>query len=381
MTRNNPLRELIELGQSPWFDNIHRRMLEQGELQRLVEEDGLRGVTSNPTIFQKAIGGSDAYDAAIADALAAAPELDAEGLFMHLALADIRAAADVLRPVWEQTDGADGFVSMEVSPELAWDTDRTIAQARELFARVDRPNVMIKVPATREGLPAIEALIADGISVNVTLLFSVQRYTEVVESWLEGLRRRREAGLPVNDVQSVASFFVSRVDNKADPILQAAGDAGARELLGSAAIANARAAYAHMQQWLGGPRWPELAAVGARPQRLLWASTGTKNPDYSDVLYVDRLVGRNTVTTLPPATWEAFRDHGAARPVLEDGDDGAATLAALARHGVEMDTITAELEREGVQAFVDSYRDLLGTLQRKAAQLGATPARGNAEGA
>lgn len=381
MTRNNPLKQLSELGQSPWFDNIHRRMLEQGELQHLVEADGLRGVTSNPTIFQKAIGGSDAYDSAIADALATQPGLDAEGLFMHLAVADIRAAADVLRPVWEQTDGADGFVSMEVSPELAWDTERTITQARELYGRIDRPNVMIKVPATREGLPAIETLIAEGISVNVTLLFSVQRYAEVVEAWLAGLQRRREAGRPVHDVQSVASFFVSRVDNKADPILQAAEDPAARQLLGTAAIANARAAYARMQQWLGGPRWPELAAVGARPQRLLWASTGTKNPDYSDVLYVDELIGRHTVTTLPPATWEAFRDHGVIRPVLEDGDDGGATLAALARHGVDLDRITAELEREGVQAFVDSYRDLLGTLAGKATDLGATAAPGSTEGA
>ncbi len=378
MTRNNPLKQLVEQGQSPWFDNIHRRMLEDGELQRLVEEDGLRGVTSNPTIFQKAIGGSDAYDAAIADALAAEPGLSAEGLFMHLAVADIRAAADVLRPVFERTDGADGFVSMEVSPELARDTEGTIAQARDLYARIDRPNVMIKVPATREGLPAIETLIAEGISVNVTLLFSVARYAEVVEAWLTGLQRRREQGLPLHTVQSVASFFVSRVDNKADPILQAAGSDAARELLGKAAIANARAAYERMQYWLGGPRWPELAAVGARPQRLLWASTGTKNPDYSDVLYVDELIGRHTVTTLPPATWEAFRDHGVASPVLEDGDDGSATLSALAEQGVDMDAITVQLEDEGVQAFVDSFRDLLGTLENKAADLGV---RSRKEGA
>ncbi|SEP13306.1 transaldolase [Aquisalimonas asiatica] len=364
----NPLKQLGTLGQSVWYDNIHRDMLTSGELARLVETDDLRGVTSNPTIFDKAISGGDTYDDAIAGALRDEPELSAGELFNHVAVADIRDAADVLRPVHDRTGGTDGMVSMEVSPALAHDTDGTVAEARRLWAWLDRPNVMVKVPATAAGVPAIETLINDGINVNVTLLFSLQRYAEVVDAYLAGLQQRARRGEPVAHVRSVASFFVSRVDTAVDP--QLGGDNTA--LQGKAAIANAQCAYAHFESVFDGDRFADLRALGAQEQRLLWASTGTKNPDYSDIKYVEALIGDRTVNTLPPATYDAYKDHGAPRARIHDGiDEAPDTLAQLEAAGIDLRAVTDALEVDGVQAFLDSYNNLLRTLNDKAGTLAA----------
>lgn len=360
---DHPLRRLNAAGQSPWYDNIHRSMLEGGGLARLIRDDDLRGVTSNPAIFEKAITGTDEYDAAIRQALATRSNLTARELFFALALDDIRAAADVLLPVHRDTDGVDGFVSMEVSPDLAHDTEATIREAHELAASLDRPNVMIKVPATRAGIPAIEELIADGIHVNVTLLFAVERYAEVAEAYLRGLERRLDHGQPIGRIASVASFFVSRVDTALDPLL-AAQDPG---LAGTLAIANARLARARFHTLFGGERFARLAAAGARAQRLLWASTGTKNPAYSDVLYVETLIGPDTVNTMPPATWAAFRDHGRVGPTLDGGLEAAeAAVARLAGLGIDLARVTERLEQEGVASFLHSFETLLAALDTKA---------------
>lgn len=364
----NPLRRLAEIGQSVWFDNLHRAMLEEGELARLVRQDGLAGVTSNPTIFEKAMVGSERYDQAMVRCLARAPELDAEGLFFELALVDIREAADVLRPVFDAGGGRDGMVSLEVSPALADDTEGTVAQARELARRLERPNVMIKVPATAAGIPVIETLIAEGINVNVTLLFDTGRYAEVVRAYLAGLRRRLQAGEPLDHVASVASFFVSRVDTAVDALLEDSG--AAPQLRGTAAVANAAVAYRHFLEVFDGPEFADLKAAGAQEQRLLWASTGTKNPAYSDVLYVESLAAPRTVTTLPPATYEAFRDHGRAEEALGAATERApGVLAGLGSAGVDLAAVTARLEAEGVDAFVQSYRNLLQALERKVSTL------------
>ncbi|HEX5513607.1 MAG TPA: transaldolase, partial [Gammaproteobacteria bacterium] len=313
----NPLKSLGSFGQSVWYDNIHRTMLRTGELARLVAEDGVTGVTSNPTIFEKAIIGGKAYDDAIEAAVRQHPDWDAAELFNHLAVEDIRAAADVLRPVYVATNGQDGMVSIEVSPTLAHNAAGTVAEARKLHAWVDRPNVMIKVPATVEGLTAIETLIADGINVNVTLLFAVERYAAVAEAFIRGLEQRAAAGKPVDHVASVASFFVSRVDTAVDKQLEQLN--ADRALLGKAAIANARAAYQVFLEIFDGARFRDLKAAGAQVQRLLWASTGTKNPNYSDVLYVEELIADRTVNTMPPATYDAYRDHGQPAARLLDG--------------------------------------------------------------
>ncbi|KAB7628224.1 transaldolase [Alkalilimnicola sp. S0819] len=367
MSTANPLKKLGEFGQSIWFDNIHRDMLRAGLLAEMIERDGLKGVTSNPTIFEKAITGSAAYDEAIASAVRANPSWDSEALFNHLAVEDIRAGADELRGVHEASAGRDGFISIEVSPRLARDAAGTVAEGLRLHAWIDRPNVMIKVPATTEGLEAIEALTREGISVNVTLLFAVSRYEEVVEAWLRGLEARHAAGKPLAHIASVASFFVSRVDSAVDKALD---ELGVQDFQGRAAIANARAAYRHFQQAFSGERWEALEAAGAQLQRLLWASTGTKNPAYSDVLYVEELIGEHTVNTVPPATYEAYRDHGepAAR-LAEDLDEPARILATLRGYGVDLAAITETLERDGIQAFVDSYDNLLRALEDKAARL------------
>jgi transaldolase len=360
---DNPLKLLGNLGQSVWYDNIHRDMLRAGELGRMVEEDGLTGVTSNPTIFEKAITGGSAYDADIAESMAAHPDWDTEHLFNHLAVADIQAGADVLRPVYEATGGRDGMISIEVSPTLARETERTVAEARTLHAWVGRPNVMIKVPATREGLPAIETLIAEGIHVNVTLLFSLERYAEVAEAFMRGLEHRLAAGKPVSGIASVASFFVSRVDSAVDKQL-----GQHPQLAGEAAIANARLAYRHFLEVFDGERFRTLREHGAQVQRLLWASTGTKNPAYSDVLYVEELVADRTVTTLPPATYDAYKDHGRPQPRLERGiADAQRVLDQLQQAGINMAAVTHELEQQGVDAFVDSYRNLLASLREKTA--------------
>ncbi len=374
----NPLLRLKSLGQSIWYDNIHRELLRSGELERLIREDGICGVTTNPTIFEKAIDSGDAYDAAIRTLLRARPGLSEQALFLELALADVREAADLLRPVHDDTDGRDGLVSLEVSPDLAHDTEGTIAEALRLFGAAGRPNVMIKVPATQAGLPAVEALIAEGVNVNVTLLFSIDRYRDVAEAYLLGLESRLRRGQPIGGISSVASFFISRVDTKVDArlaaLLQGCDDPargdGIRSLQGRIAIANAKLAYQAYREIYEGPRFTALREAGARPQRLLWASTGTKNPAYSDVLYVDALIGPETVNTVPPATCAAYKDHGNPRLTLTEDLDGARrALADLRALGIDLAAITEELESEGVQLFADSYHTLLASLARKKAAL------------
>ena len=369
----NPLLRLQELGQSVWYDNIHRQLLTSGALARMIREDGLRGVTSNPTIFEKAINGSDAYDQALRRLLDEDASRDDQALFFALALQDIQMAADALRPVYERSAQGDGMVSLEVSPELAYDPDATIREACELFRRAGRPNVMIKVPATQACLPAIETLIAEGINVNVTLLFSIERYREVAQAYLLGLESRLRRGRDIRHVHSVASFFVSRVDTKVDALLEEkiAGapeqtQAELRNLLGRIAIANAKMAYqAYLEIYRSGAFDP-LREAGAQSQRLLWGSTGTKNPAYSDVLYVDALIGPETVNTIPPATYEAYKDHGKPRLTLAEGvAEARQALQDLARQGIDLDAVTSELEKEGVHLFAESFHALLAGIAEK----------------
>jgi transaldolase len=362
----NPLVRLGELGQSPWYDYITRDLVTTGELARLIAEDGLRGMTSNPTIFEKAIAGSRLYDEDIR------AEADAgrspQQIFEHLAVADVRAACDAFAGLSRATGGADGLVSLEVSPALANDTTATIQEAERLWRAVDRPNAMIKIPGTAEGLPAITHGIAAGINVNVTLLFSVERYGEVVEAFLSGLEQRLEAGRPLAGIASVASFFVSRVDGKVDPLLDRLGDPD--RLRGRIAIANACSAYRLFEWSLGTPRWDRLAKAGARPQRPLWASTSTKDPRYSDVHYVEGLVAPRTVNTLPPETFAAYRDHG--RPAVRIGEgmlEAPALLQALAARGIDLAAVTRELETDGVAKFAASYASLLAGIEAKAGAL------------
>jgi transaldolase len=362
----NPLVRLGELGQSPWYDYITRDLVTSGELARLIAEDGLRGMTSNPTIFEKAIAGSRLYDDEIraqADAGRGPQEI-----FEHLAVADVRSACDAFGAVHEASGGIDGLVSLEVAPTLANDTAATIHEAERLWRSLDRPNAMIKIPGTPEGLPAITRCIAAGVSVNVTLLFSVERYGEVIEAFLAGLERRLEAGLPLRPVNSVASFFVSRVDSKVDPLLDRLGDpAGLR---GRIAIANACAAYRLFEWSLGTPRWDRLAKAGARPQRPLWASTSTKDPRYPDVHYVEALVAPRTVNTLPPETFAAYRDHGRPAVRIREGmAEAPAQLKALAELGLDLAAITRELETDGVAKFAASYASLLAGIEAKAGAL------------
>jgi transaldolase len=358
----NPLRTLAARGQSVWYDNIDRHMLTSGKLERLIREDGLAGITSNPAIFEKAITAGSDYDDAIRKLSTGAHGNDARALFYELALADIRAAADQLRAVFDASAGVDGMVSLEVSPDLAYDTEATVREALELHRRIERPNVMIKVPATAEGVPACEELIAAGVNVNVTLLFSVNRYLAVARAYLRGLERRRERGLPVAGVASVASFFVSRLDAAVDPELHRLGRP---ELAGKSAIANAKVAYQRFGE-LFGAGFARLRELGAGPQRLLWASTSTKNPDYRDVLYVESLVGAETVNTIPPATWEAFRDHGRVEETLSAGaDEAEQQLRALTELGIDLDAVTRRLGSEGVAAFARAFDNLLAALESK----------------
>ncbi len=362
----NPLRRLQELGQSAWYDNIERGLLKSGELARKIDEDGLRGVTSNPTIFEKAINGSRDYDASLAR-LAEGPH-NARDAFFSVAIEDIQVGADLLRPVYDASEGHDGMISLEVSPDLAYDSDGTVAEALRLWERVDRPNLMIKVPATREGVTAFEHLIAHGVNVNVTLLFSVERYKDVVEAYLAGLATRLRRGQPIDRIAAVASFFVSRVDSLIDKWLdQHAATSG---LQGHIAIANAKLAYAWYQEIYAGSRFDELRAAGARPQRLLWASTGTKNPAYSDVLYIETLIGPDTVNTLPPATYVAFKDHGKPAVTLTTGLDQAHQhMTTLAQLGFDLRAATDQLEQEGVESFAKSFTTLLGAIDTKMAAL------------
>jgi transaldolase/glucose-6-phosphate isomerase len=374
----NPLRALADQGQSVWLDYIRRNLLTSGELARHIEEDGLRGMTSNPAIFEKAVAGSTDYKDLLEAPDSAA--LGAKALYERIALRDIRDAADVLAPLYQKTGKRDGYVSLEVSPFLAYDTEGTLSEARRLWGAVARPNVMIKVPGTPEGLPAIRQLLSEGINVNVTLLFSQAVYERVVEAYLAGLEARAAEGKDVSAVASVASFFVSRIDTAVDALLTAqiesSTDAGAKErlkaLLGRAAIANAKLAYEAYEKLFAGTRFKALAAKGAATQRLLWASTGTKNPSYSDVLYVDELIGPDTVNTIPPATFDAFRDHGRVRPTLREGIAQArAELAALASAGVSLDAVTEKLLDEGVTLFVDAFRKLLQAVNRRTHEPGA----------
>jgi len=367
--QENPLRRLNAAGQSVWYDNIQRAMLSSGELARLIAEDDLRGVTSNPAIFEKAITGSHDYDAALRQQQRLHPDHSSRELFYALALEDIGAAADLLLPVYTTTAGVDGMVSLEVSPDLAYDTAATLREARELHARLARPNVMIKVPATLAGLPAIEQLIADGININVTLLFAVERYEQVVEAYLRGLEQRLARGQAIDRIASVASFFVSRLDSLLDPLLAQQSP----DLQGVIAIANAKWAYERFQAWFGGVRFAALAAAGARPQRLLWASTSTKNPAYTDVLYVETLIGPQTVNTIPPATYAAFRAHGKVDLTLaRDLDAARAQLARLPALGIDLVRVTDQLEAEGVAAFAHAFEQLLKAIDTKVGNLAAT---------
>ncbi len=356
----NPLLQLNEYGQSVWLDYIRRDFVSGGALAKLIREDGLTGMTSNPAIFEKAIGGGNEYAPAIR--ALKDKELDAMRLYEALAIEDIRTAADLLRPVFEASEGRDGFVSLEVSPFLANDTAATVTEARRLWREVSRPNLMVKVPATQAGLPGIELLIAQDMNVNVTLLFARGMYEQVAVRYLAGLERRAAEGLDIDRIASVASFFVSRIDAAVDPALPPA-------LQGKTAIANAKLAYASYKRIFSGTRWDNLAQKGARPQRLLWASTSTKNPAYRDVLYVEELIGSNTVNTLPPATLDAFRAHGVARASLEEDVAAAhATLEAVEKH-LKLEDITDKLLVDGVKLFADAFDKLLAAVEaaRKAA--------------
>jgi transaldolase len=356
-----PLKQLADAGQSVWIDYLSRRFVHDGDLAALVDE-GVVGVTSNPTIFQGAIAEGDAYDEQIKEL--SATESEPKEIFLQLARDDIRAACDVLRPVFDAGDGKDGWVSLEVDPNLAHDTQATVDEAKRLHALVDKPNLFIKIPATLEGLAAIEETIAAGIPVNVTLIFSLQRHREVAEAYVRGLERLVESGGDPSKIASVASFFVSRVDTEADKRLDAIG--GHDELKGTLAIANAKLAYQTYEEIFSGPRWSDLAAKGATAQRCLWASTSTKNPDYRDVLYVEELIGPDTVNTMPRETVEAFQDHGNVKRTLDDDVDSArGVLDAFKEAGIDYDDVVDTLEREGVEKFAKSFRDLFSDLESK----------------
>ena len=362
----NPLRGLLEYRQSPWMDYVRRDLLISGALKKLIQEDGLMGMTSNPTIFEKAITGSKDYS----DILESpeAKKLDAKGVYEKIAIRDVQDATDIFKPVYQQTKRRDGYVSLEVSPLLANDTQGTISEARRLWKSVGRDNVMIKVPGTVEGLPAVRQLLEEGLNINITLLFAQSVYEQVAEAFLSALESRAKKGQDISHIASVASFFVSRIDSlidsQIDAKLKTETDANRRALLtslqGKIAIANARLTYRKYQELYGGPRWKALAAKGAQTQRLLWASTSTKNPKYRDVLYVEELIGADTVDTIPPATFDAFRDHGRLRPSLtENVEEAAKTMASLEKAGISMKEVTEKLVVDGVKLFSDAFNQLL----------------------
>jgi len=358
------LHELAELGQAIWFDYISRSLIASGELQKLVDQ-GLRGVTSNPSIFEKAIAGSDDYDEDL-NRLVRDGKSVAE-IYENLAMSDIRSAADVLRPVYEKSGGADGYVSLEVNPALAHDTGATIAEARRLFASLERPNVLIKVPATPAGIPAIEALIGEGVNVNVTLIFSLEQYEAVATAYIAGLEKLALAGGDVGRVASVASFFISRVDTAVDRALEEIGNV---EIQGKIAIDNARIAYSRFREIFSSERWKMLATGSARVQRPLWASTSSKNPAYPDTLYVDNLIGPDTINTLPPATLDDFLDHGKVAATVETDVDGARRrMAELTELGIDLDAITNKVLDEGVAAFAKSFEGLIASIAEKRKRL------------
>lgn len=358
----SPLHRLSALGQSVWIDFLSRKSIHGGRLQALLEEDAVVGATSNPSIFQKAMTEGDAYDEQLHEL--AAEGVEGKDVFWRLAEQDIRDACDLFRPIWDAGLGRDGYVSLEVDPNLAYDAPATFAEAMRIHQVVDRPNLMVKIPATKPGLAAIEDAVAEGKSINVTLIFSLRRYAEVAESYIRGLERLIAAGGDPNGVASVASFFVSRIDTEADRRLDEIG--GHDELKGKLAVANAKLAYQHYNATFRGPRWQFLAAKGATTQRVLWASTSTKNPDYPDTIYIEGLIGPDTVNTMPGETIEAYQDHGRPQVRLEDGLSGAQGLIdALAAAGVDYDDVTETLEREGVEKFADAFSGLLEALASK----------------
>lgn len=366
----SPLGGLIGQGQSLWLDYMHRRMLQTGELKAFIQDKAIRGATSNPTIFEQAIGQSDTYDEEIAKL--AARGLNAEQIYETLAVDDIREACDQFRPIFDMADGEDGFVSIEVSPKLAHDTRGTVEEARRLWQRVNRPNVMIKIPGTLEGLPAVTAVLADGINVNITLLFAVEMYERVIDAFITGVEQRLAGGHKVETLKSVASFFVSRVDTETDKRLEAKG--ADPSLIGTAAVANAKLAYAKYVEHFEGRRFRDVMAKGAAVQRPLWASTGTKNPKFPDTKYVDNLIGPDTINTLPIATLEAFADHGrAARTIDQNLPEAKAQLAAIEAAGVSLKDVTDFLVKDGVKKFADSFDTLLKAVETKRAKLAMVP--------
>jgi transaldolase len=371
MMKKNPLKQLEALGQSLWLDYIRRDLMTSGELRRLIEEDGLRGMTSNPAIFEKAIAESPDYDEDIRSL--ALEGKDANGIYEALSQEDVRSAADAFRSLYDRTDGQDGYVSLEVNPHLAKDTHGTMVEARRLWTALDRPNVFIKIPATVQGLPAIQQLLSEGINVNVTLLFGLPRYHQVVDAFLAGLEARAAQGKPVNRVASVASFFVSRIDTLVDPVLEDLIARGgkqrglASQAHGEVAVACAKLAYQIYKECFESERFKKLADKGARPQRLLWASTGTKNPAYSDVKYLDALIGTDTVNTVPLETLKAYRDHGDPKPRLGlEIDLAGRILERLPELGIDLEQVTQRLEDEGIQKFNQPFDKLLETLAKTA---------------
>jgi transaldolase len=362
------LHRLADHGQSVWIDFLSRDLLRSGELERRMREDAVVGVTSNPTIFQKAISAGDAYDEQLREVLE--DETDPKEVFLRLATKDVSDALDLLRRVWDEGGGKDGYVSIEVDPTLAYDTAATIEEAQRLHDAIDRPNLFVKIPATAPGLPAIEEMISRGRSINVTLIFSLERYAEVAEAYIRGLERLVEGGGDPSKVASVASFFVSRVDTEADRRLDEIG--GHDELKGKLAVANAKLAYQRYKEIFAGERWEALEAKGATPQRCLWASTSTKNPEYRDVLYVEELIGPMTVNTMPDETIEAFQDHGEVAPTLEQGiDEARQVFEELKGAGIDYADVTDTLEREGVEKFSDSFAELLEGIREKSGELAA----------
>lgn len=372
----NPLLELKKLGQSIWYDNLNRELIATGQLQRMVEQDGVTGGTSNPSIFEKAIAAGDHYGPSL-ERLALAG-LETPAIYDELTITDIRQSCDVFLPVYEQTEGRDGFASLEVSPHLAYDAEATITEALRLFAALGRPNAMIKIPGTQEGLPAIERCLYEGVNVNITLLFGVENYEQVAWAYIRALERRAADGKPIDRVASVASFFVSRVDTMVDDRLKAliAASPSAthrkylENMLGKAGIANAKIAYAKFKEIVATPRWRALEEKGARVQRCLWASTSTKNPAYRDVMYVEGLIGPDTVNTLPQSTLDAFRDHGVVAPTLEANVEGAfAHIRQLQAEGIDFEAVTSELQRQGVKLFCDSSDQAKATIERRRQEL------------
>jgi len=366
----NPLTRLYEFGQSFWWDSLSRRALHDGTIARMRDEDGMRGITSNPSIFQAAISKSNDYDREVAKL--SSSDLDPESIFWELAVRDIRDACDLLAPVFEESDGSDGFVSLEVDPRLAYDAERTMKEVDHLWDWVDCENLMVKIPATKEGIPVIRAALEKGRKINVTLLFSRQAYREVMEAYLSALEARLAHKRPLENVASVASFFVSRLDTLVDAKLSEVGGQKAESLMGKAAVANAKLAYRDFLEVFSGERWEKLSRAGARVQRPLWASTSTKNPDYPDTLYVDPLVGKNTVNTIPTVTVDAYRDHGEPEKdaILKGEAESSAAIEEIEALGISLQSATDELLKEGVEKFERSFEGLLEALREKADAVG-----------